>query len=239
MGFIEDVTKTITKGGQTVIDKAKEIGDISRLNAKIRSAEGRKAGALLSIGKCYYEEHMDEKPSEEMEEFYRVIQESENEIHEAENELRKLKGIRNCKECGEPMSAGQEYCGKCGTKNDFSELDEELKAKKEAAEKRAEEASQKVLGAMHSVKDAVVESAKAIKEKAVDLTRPKNKAEEVADDVQDKAEDLKDAAEDTVENLTEEVKDAAKKLNKEAEEKLHKAGKKVEELKEDVKDELK
>ena len=118
MGFLSMFTNT----GKTVADKAKDLGNVTRLNAKIAAEEAKKSRALAEIGRLFYEKHKDEMGNEYLP-YSAEAASADREIAVLKEQLLILRGVRACKYCGAQLDRHDIYCPVCGKKADFDEFD--------------------------------------------------------------------------------------------------------------------
>lgn len=143
MDFLNKVSSTISSKSKDVTKKAKEIAEISKLSGQIAVKEESIKGTYIELGKYVYETHKEDAP-EEVAEKFAVIDAAVEEIEQLKKEIRKLKGIQKCPECGKEVSDTAAFCSYCGAKmpepvpEEVVEAGEVAEVAEEAAQEPAE-----------------------------------------------------------------------------------------------------
>jgi ribosomal protein L40E len=115
VAFFEDLGKKVSQTGQDAVRKTKIMAETSKLNSRI-SAEKRVIGEnYLRIGEKYFELFCD-SPDENLAGFVAAIQEAQQRITDLEDQIKKLKSIGSCPNCGAELKDGALFCTVCGTK---------------------------------------------------------------------------------------------------------------------------
>lgn len=114
MGFVEQLSATISSVSKDVGERAKEVSGIARLRFDIRTKQDFLREQYVIVGKAYYEAHKDEEVPEK--ENFMKIKEALDEIKNMELQILELKKIRRCPECGAEASDTAVYCSRCGEK---------------------------------------------------------------------------------------------------------------------------
>lgn len=131
MAFFEQTGKWIMDAGQGLAQKKKNFSDVNRLNGAISGYEKKIAQLYASIGQTYYEQHREDAEPEQLPK----IQEINGllaEIARCKEELKQIKGIVKCPNCGAEVALTSNFCNVCGTK-----MPQEAKAASEAADETA------------------------------------------------------------------------------------------------------
>lgn len=115
MGFLDNISKTISDVGQSTIQKGKDIADVAKYNSLINEEEKRITGIYEQIGKRYVEE-FGETPAEAFTEHMDALKTSKDKIADYQQKLKDLKGISICPACGAEVPNGSLFCAACGTK---------------------------------------------------------------------------------------------------------------------------
>ena len=115
MAFFDDLGKRFAQAGQATAQKAKELGDIARINALISEEEKKMSGSIYQIGELYFKLHYLDYESD-FEELINSIKKSQKIISESKQQLQMLKGISRCDKCGAEVSIGVSFCSTCGNK---------------------------------------------------------------------------------------------------------------------------
>lgn len=99
----------------SVAGKAKDLSGISRLNGQISAAEKQIAELYSTVGRIYYENHKSD-PAPEAAQQIRAISELYKRVAEAQDAIKKIKGIEKCPRCGADVAVGAQFCSACGQK---------------------------------------------------------------------------------------------------------------------------
>lgn len=114
MAFFNNISKKVSEAGQTTIQKAKELSDITRYNSMISEEEKKVNNTYYQIGKLYVSMYANDA-SEEFVGMIASIAESEGKISEYRKLIQDIKGIRRCTNCGSEVAKDALYCNSCGT----------------------------------------------------------------------------------------------------------------------------
>lgn len=191
----ESVGKTINDASQSVVNKSKEISDISRLNSLI-SEEQRKIEGLYSlIGKKYFEVHPD-STEEGFSEMVSTIKASLAQLETYRENLQVLKGVRVCPHCGVEIALNAMFCSSCGNKLEpivvqNSSVCSNCGAQLAPGAKFCGNCSHPV-GAVNQPQVNYAEN--------TEFARAANKAEQTVQQVQETAEVVNETVEEVVEN---------------------------------------
>lgn len=115
MAFFEDLGKKISKASQSVVDKGKEIADITKINLAISDEEKKLDECYKKIGKLFVEKVADRAEGE----FLQLVQEvhnAEDKIGDYKRQIKDIKGIAVCPKCAAEIQADSVFCNNCGAK---------------------------------------------------------------------------------------------------------------------------
>lgn len=115
MGFLDNMTKTISDAGQGAIKKGKEMADVAKFNSLISDEEKKVTGIYEQIGRRYVEVCGD-APVEAVSALVDELKASNAKIEEYRNTLKELKGVSNCPKCGAEVPNNSLFCAACGNK---------------------------------------------------------------------------------------------------------------------------
>lgn len=115
MAFFEQIGKKITNAGQSVVQQTKNFADVSQLHSAISEKEKKIAQLFLNIGQMYYETHK-ENPPVEYREIITEINTLYSEITQNQEEIKQIKGIVKCPQCGADVPLNASFCNTCGAK---------------------------------------------------------------------------------------------------------------------------
>lgn len=115
MAFFEDLGKKITETSQGVVQKTKDTAEVIKLNGMISEEEKNIANLYAEIGKTYFNLHLNSyEPS--FENMILGIKNSQVKINDYSEQVKKLKGIVRCRNCGGDVPYGAPFCSTCGSK---------------------------------------------------------------------------------------------------------------------------
>ena len=127
MGFLDNMTKTISDAGQGALKKGKEMADVAKYNSMISDEEKKVTGIYEQIGRRYVETCGD-APVEAVSALLDELKACNAKIEEYRNTLKELKGVSNCPKCGAEVPNNSQFCAACGNK-----MAEQVVEEKEAA----------------------------------------------------------------------------------------------------------
>lgn len=123
MAFFEDIGKKVSQTSQEAIRKTKIMAETSKLNSQI-SAEKRVINEnYLKMGEKYFELFC-ESADENLSCFVAAIKEAQQKIEGFEDQIKALKGIGGCPNCGAELKDGALFCTVCGTKLEAPPVEE-------------------------------------------------------------------------------------------------------------------
>lgn len=118
MAFLDNFDKKLTMFGQNAIQKTKEMTDSAKISSSLRNVESQKGELFMCLGELYFKEC--EKSSGELDETARELIETLRELEKKESQLqedlRNVKGMISCPECGTEISISSQFCSVCGAK---------------------------------------------------------------------------------------------------------------------------
>lgn len=109
-----DILEALTRKGQELADKAKDIYDVNKINVMIHNEEKQMNKRYIALAKKYlkkYEDNIDPEFIEDVE----SIQEHKEIIENYKLQRAVVKGDRICT-CGKPVDIDSEFCHYCGRK---------------------------------------------------------------------------------------------------------------------------
>ncbi len=115
MDTIDRIGETLTSASKDIAKKAKDFVDVNTVKTAINDQKKIISKAYERIGEQYYKEHV-EAGNYEYEIEFEIIGEATAKIKELNEQLRTLKKIHVCKECGATVPLDAVFCSRCGTK---------------------------------------------------------------------------------------------------------------------------
>ncbi len=115
MAFFEDLGKKISQTSQGVVQKTKDTAEVMKLNGLISDEEKNVNNFYSLIGKKYFELYA-ENPDQDFANMVQAIKNSQIKIRTYSDQIKKLKGITQCPNCGSDVGYGIKFCSACGGK---------------------------------------------------------------------------------------------------------------------------
>ena len=114
MGYFDAIGKKITQTGQGMVQKTKDTAEVLKLNGLISDEQKRITTLQTEIGKRYYELHADSYEPD-FEEAVTGIKDALAKIDAYSEQIKKLKGLVNCPNCGNAVPHDSPFCNVCGS----------------------------------------------------------------------------------------------------------------------------
>ena len=111
--MFEDIGKSIAGFGRKVQKGAQNFTETSSLNSKIESCRKEITNCFTQLGQIFYEKNRQNVPMEYRSIFEQVEALSQT-IYQCQEQVRQIKGIRPCPQCGLEVEAGTFFCPRCG-----------------------------------------------------------------------------------------------------------------------------
>lgn len=115
MAFFEQLGKRISDAGQGVAHQAKSFADVTRISNEISGKERQIVQLYQKVGQLYYERHS-EDPAPEYQEEIDALKALFAEIAQRKEEIKQIKGIEKCPNCGADVPSQSAFCNACGTR---------------------------------------------------------------------------------------------------------------------------
>ncbi len=115
MAFLGKIRETVTDTSKMVAQKAKDMAEVTKLNGQISTEEIKIKEAYLAIGKRYFEENMGEVSDAYINDFT-IINEAKARISELQEQIKTIKGVFSCPNCGAEVTTESAFCSSCGAK---------------------------------------------------------------------------------------------------------------------------
>lgn len=115
MGFIDNISKKVSKGTKAIGQKSGEIFEVTKIKLDIASEKDKLEKYYEDIGKIIYKSYKEgnmEIP--EVSDKCQLIDEIQQKVKSLNKKIAQIKGEGICKECGEVVSSSQRYCHHCG-----------------------------------------------------------------------------------------------------------------------------
>lgn len=115
MSFFDNIGSKASAAGQAAAEKARNFAEVNRLNGVISDHEKRISRLYFEIGQSYYERHKDDPEAEELERIAAITDTNEK-IAVCREQIKTLKGVEKCPNCGADVQNGSQFCNNCGTR---------------------------------------------------------------------------------------------------------------------------
>ena len=115
MSFFDNIGSKASAAGQAAAEKARNFAEVNRLSGVISDHEKRISRLYFEIGQSYYERHKDDPEAEELERIAAITDTNEK-IAVCREQIKTLKGVEKCPNCGADVQNGSQFCNKCGTR---------------------------------------------------------------------------------------------------------------------------
>jgi len=115
MAFFDEIGKKISQTTQDVVQKTKDTTETLKLNNMISDEEKRIKNLYTEIGKAYFELHSD-SCEEALKPYIDGIKDAHAKIGEYSEQVKRLKGIGKCPNCGADVPNTAPFCTNCGLK---------------------------------------------------------------------------------------------------------------------------
>ena len=110
-----DILEKLTRTGQDLADKAKDVYDINMINLKISNEQKALNRRYIALAKKYLEKYENEIDSEFMDDVDMIHDHIEN-IQDYKLQKAVVRGVKMCAKCGKPLDYKAGYCSACGEK---------------------------------------------------------------------------------------------------------------------------
>lgn len=111
MSLFDDLSKKISHTGQSLVNKANEIADVTKLNYQIGEEEKSLAALYQQLGQAYY----GQAEKAQLESCCQAIKEKLAYIASLRAQEATARNLRLCPNCSAVCELSQPYCGVCGT----------------------------------------------------------------------------------------------------------------------------
>ena len=113
MAFMDAMKNKLSAAGQTTVQKAKELSELTKLNTTIADCESKIKSLYSKLGyEVYLAYH--EKPLLEVEGILHEIKELYQKIEHCKEQITVLNSANTCPNCGNKINKGMVFCSGCG-----------------------------------------------------------------------------------------------------------------------------
>ncbi len=115
MAFFDDLSKKLSSAKQDMAQNTQNYSNISKLNRTITEDEKKIEALYSQIGKTYYELNAS-AAAEKFAEPVAAITAALAAIENCKEQIKAIKGVANCPNCGAEVPYTSAFCNSCGTK---------------------------------------------------------------------------------------------------------------------------
>ncbi|MBQ5566198.1 MAG: zinc ribbon domain-containing protein [Clostridia bacterium] len=115
MAFLDNIGSRLSALSQEALSQVKLSTETVRFNSMISDEERQINGLFIEIGKKYFEANKD-NPSAEYADIIDRIKDAQTRIGMYKDDIRKVKGMKTCPQCGCDVAVNAMYCSNCGAK---------------------------------------------------------------------------------------------------------------------------
>lgn len=115
MDFFNKASEKLTKLGNDVSNKGKNIVEVSNLSGQVRTNEDKIKATMSELGKAFYQKNKDNPPAD-FADLFKTIKDAEDSIAELTHKIRTMKGNKICPGCNSEVPIGTAFCSNCGSK---------------------------------------------------------------------------------------------------------------------------
>ncbi|MGN0642297.1 MAG: zinc-ribbon domain-containing protein [Huintestinicola sp.] len=114
--MFEKFVETISNTGKAVGEKAKIGTDIAKISIKVSNEERALCDLYRTVGEKYYANNKENPCCDEMKALFDQVTAKLEEIETLKADIRRMKGVSVCQNCGAEVDVDNDFCGKCGAK---------------------------------------------------------------------------------------------------------------------------
>lgn len=107
------ILNKITQSSQNVINKAKDMGEVSTIKSKITQEQKVLKENVNRLGEMYYH-YFKDNPDQRLVEICSIITQNRMNIQSLNEEIEGIQNTLTCPKCSEKQPEGTAFCGSCG-----------------------------------------------------------------------------------------------------------------------------
>ena len=115
MDFFDDINKAIENAGNTAKQKTKDLTDVAKMNASIKTEAKRLQELYQKIGEIYVKKYYAETELL-FQELVGQAREAESNIEAYNAKIQEIKKVDTCPNCGNEIPTDAVFCMRCGTR---------------------------------------------------------------------------------------------------------------------------
>jgi DNA-directed RNA polymerase subunit RPC12/RpoP len=131
MALFDNLGKKISATTQNVVRGTKDMTEIARLNSLIGDEQKQIAKMYSQIGKLYYEAAQSGGEDPALQDLCQAVTSAKERIEKHNEEIRRIKGIKQCPDCGAELPRASVFCGTCGAKTEVESKPEKPQPKED------------------------------------------------------------------------------------------------------------
>ncbi len=115
MAFFDDISKKISQASQGVAQSTKNFANITKLNNMVSEEEKKIETLYYQLGRAYYD-NFATSADPELAGYINAINTALANIESYKNQIKEIKGVTSCPQCGAEISYASAFCNNCGTR---------------------------------------------------------------------------------------------------------------------------
>lgn len=121
MAIFDTMKTKISAAGQSTVQKAKDLTEITKLHSAISGAEEQIRELYTDLGYEIYRAYCDE-PLPEVADQIRQITDLHRKIEECRAQIDAINAVKTCPQCGARVAKEMSFCGSCGCRLSAEEM---------------------------------------------------------------------------------------------------------------------
>ena len=113
MAIFDTMKTKISAAGQSTVQKAKDLTEITKLHSAISGAEDQIRELYTDLGYEIYRAYCDE-PLPEVADQIRQITDLHRKIEDCRAQIDAINAVKTCPQCGARVAKDMSFCGSCG-----------------------------------------------------------------------------------------------------------------------------
>lgn len=115
MAFFDDISKKISQASQGVAQSTKNFANVTKFNNMVSDEEKKVETLYYQLGRAYYD-HFAMSADAELAGYISAINTSLANIESYKNQIKEIKGVTACPQCGAEISYASAFCNTCGAR---------------------------------------------------------------------------------------------------------------------------
>lgn len=114
MAFIDELSRRLTQTSENAMQKTRQMAEVGRLESAIKQELQKMNDAYFQLGKAYVGLHPIDY-EDDLAYLVTAITDSEQKVTSLRQQVREIKGITVCANCGAEVPVNTVFCSTCGT----------------------------------------------------------------------------------------------------------------------------